>query len=103
MFPELPEELEIKILRKYFELFVVGQLNSKERVLRNEFRNEFRQTVLPKVIEYSIMEKAGKIINEIIDIDNTVLNNPDNLNRLDQMFYSLVNIHRSGQVELFNF
>jgi hypothetical protein len=99
MFPELPEELEIKILRKYFELFVVGQLNSKERVLRNEFR----QTVLPKVIEYSIMEKAGKIINEIIDIDNTVLNNPDNLNRLDQMFYSLVNVHRSGEVELFNF
>jgi len=98
MFPTLPDELEIKILRKYFQLFVVGQLNSKERVLRNEFR----QTVLPKVIEYSIMEKAGRIINEIIDIDKTVLNNPDNLTRLDEMFYSLVNIHRSGQVDLFN-
>jgi hypothetical protein len=99
MFPTLPDELEIKILRKYFELFIVGHLNSKERVLRTEFR----QTVLPKVIEYSIMEKAGRIINEIIDIDNTVLNNQDNLARLDQMFYSLVNIHRSGQVDLFNF
>ena len=99
MFPTLPDELEIKIIRKYFQLFVVNKLISKELQLKVFFR----ETVLPKVIEYSIMEKAGKIINETIDIDNTVLNNQDNLNRLDEMFYSLVNIHRSGQVDLFNF
>lgn len=99
MFPTLPEELEIKIIRKYFELFIVDQLNSKERVLRTEFR----QTILPKVIEYSIMEKAARIMNEIIDVDKQVLEVLDNLNRLDEMFYSLVNIHRSGQVDIFNF
>ena len=100
MFPYLPEDLEIKILREYSKGNIIPQLND-QRILLKQI---FRELVLPSLIEYSIKEKAGRIINEIvIKIDQTVINNPDNIARLDQMYYSLIDIHHSGLIDIFNF
>jgi hypothetical protein len=102
MFPYLPEDLEIKILREYSKRNIIPHLNDQRRILKQTFR----ESVIPRIIEYSIKEQAGKIINEIIHISNIeqeVINNDFNITQLDQMYYSLIDIHRSGQFDIFNF
>ena len=99
MFPNLPDDLERTILRKYFIIFVVPNLNCNS-IKRKCY---FRETVLPVLVNDAIMDKAGRIINSTINIDDNVINHPDNIDQLDQMFYSLVNIHKSGELDIFNY
>jgi len=102
MFPYLPEDLEIKILREYSKRNIIPLLNDQRRILKQTFR----ESVIPRIIEYSIKEQASKIINEIIHISNIeqeVINNHFNITQLDQMYYSLIDIHRSGEFDIFNF
>jgi len=103
MFPNLPEDLERTILRKYFIVFIVPSLNS-DSIKR---KNEFREKVLPLIINEAIMDKAARIVNSLLTdsglSDEYVLTHPDNIDQLDKMFYSFVNVHKSGNLDIFNF
>jgi len=97
MFSILPEDIELLIYKKYFSTEVIRELIIKatskinQRVRKRIFLNE--------LTEYSIKDKAGRIINTLIDKRVTL--DDYNLSKLDEMFYSLVDLHKNGLFDIF--
>jgi hypothetical protein len=97
MFSILPEDIELLIYKKYFSKEVIREIIMKatskinKRIRKRIFLNELR--------DYSIFIKAGKIINSIIDKNITM--DDDNISKLDEMFNSLVDLHKNGVFDIF--
>ena len=97
MFNLLPEDIELLIYKKYFSKEVIpgviikSTLKINQRLRRRIFLNELR--------DYSIFRKAGNIINSLID--KRVTMDEYNVSKLDEMFYSLVNLHKNSLFDIF--
>ena len=96
MFGTIPSELELYIWTLYFNSEVLPEifLTGIEKNTRNTYKS-----IIPDVIEYSIKEKASRIINSIVNKE--VLVDSENLNTLDEMYYNLLSVHRNNLYDIF--
>ena len=96
MFGTIPSELELYIWTLYFNSEVIPEiiLTGIEKNTMNTYKS-----IIPDVIEYSVKEKASRIINSIINKD--VIVSSENLNTLDEMYYNLLNVHNNNLYDIF--
>ena len=96
MFGTIPSELELYIWTLYFDSEVIPEiiLTGIEKNTRNTYKS-----IMPDVIEYSVKEKASRIINSIVNKE--VLVDSENLNTLDEMYYNLLSVHRNNLYDIF--
>jgi hypothetical protein len=96
MFGTIPSELELYIWTLYFNSEVLPEifLTGIEKNTRNTYKS-----IIPDVIEYSIKEKASRIINSIVNKE--VLVDSENLNTLDEMYYNLLSVHNNNLYDIF--
>ena len=97
MFSILPEDIELLIYKKYFSKEVIREIIIKST---SKINKRIRKRIfLNELTEYSIKDKAGRIINTLID--KTVTLDDYNISKLDEMFYSLVDLHKNGLFDIF--
>ena len=96
----LPEDILRIIYSKYFsnsvlhEIIVVSNLKNKKRTDKRNFLEEIKN--------YAIYEKAGNIVNSIInDSRNELVIDEYNQSKLDEIFYTLVDLHKNGLFDIF--
>jgi hypothetical protein len=96
MFGTIPSELELYIWTLYFNSEVIPEIINAgiEKNTRNIYKS-----IMPDVIEYSIKEKASRIINSIVNKE--VLVDSENLNTLDEMYYNLLSVHHNNLYDIF--
>jgi len=96
MFGTIPSELELYIWTLYFNSEVIPELilTGIEKNTRNTYKS-----IIPDIIEYSVKEKASRIINSIVNKE--VLVDSENLNTLDEMYYNLLSVHRNNLYDIF--
>ena len=96
MFDTIPSELELYIWTLYFDSEVIPEiiLTGIEKNTRNTYKS-----IIPDVIEYSIKEKASRIINSIINKEVNVTS--ENLNTLDEMYYNLISVYHNKLYDIF--
>ena len=96
MFGTIPSELELYIWTLYFNSEVLPELilTGIEKNTRNTYKS-----IMPDVIEYSVKEKASRIINSIVNKE--LLVDSENLNTLDEMYYNLLSVHRNNLYDIF--
>jgi len=96
MFGTIPSELELYIWTLYFNSEVLPGiiLTGIEKNTRNTYKS-----IIPDVIEYSVKEKASRIINSIVNKE--VLVDSENLNTLDEMYYNLLSVHNNNLYDIF--
>jgi len=96
MFGTIPSELELYIWTLYFNSEVIPELilTGIEKNTRNNYKS-----IIPDVIEYSVKEKASRIINSIVNKE--VLVDSENLNTLDEMYYNLLSVHHNNLYDIF--
>ena len=96
MFGTIPSELELYIWTLYFNSEVIPEiiLTRIEKNTRNTYKS-----IIPDVIEYSIKEKASRIINSIVNKE--VIVDSENLNTLDEMYYNLLSVHHNNLYDIF--
>jgi hypothetical protein len=81
MFPFLPEDIEIYILKKYVQMEILPLIKLKYRI-------KFK-------IEKKIKFKIEEIINSLID-SNTDIYDEINNKRLDEMSIMLIELHKNN-------
>ena len=88
MFPNLPEDIERLIFKKYFILEVLP-------LIKNKYRLKLK-------VEPELMVKVELIINTLITVD-TNTNDPTNRKRLDEMATILVGLHQDRLFDIKNY
>ena len=96
MFDTIPSELELYIWTLYFDSEVLPEiiLTGIEKNTRNTYKS-----IIPDVIEYSVKEKASRIINSIINKEVVVTS--ENLNTLDEMYYNIISVYHNNLYDIF--
>lgn len=98
MFYFIPEDCERLIYKNYYCNHVIPELVFKIKEINT--KNHFNENVITELKDSAVYTKAEKIINSIIDkknIERTI----DNFIRIDEMFYTLVDLHNQGIFDLF--
>jgi len=96
MFSNIPCEIELYIWTLYFksevvpEILLVGIERSTKRIYKS---------LLPTIIDYSVKEKATRIINSIVSRE--IVADLTNIRSLDDMYYNLINIHYTDMYDIF--
>lgn len=96
MFDCIPPELELYIWRIYYNSEIIPYIKSIK--IEKNTKENYR-LLIPFIIDYSIKEKAARIINSIISKE--IIRDPDNLESLDLMYYNLVNVHKNDLFDIF--
>jgi len=86
----LPIDLEREVYSRYYSVHVLPGL------MCIITRKHFSRNVLPQVVEYSIMDQAGRIIRSVYDDGFT------EYYKLDAIFYHLVTLHTSKIFDIFD-
>ena len=81
MFPFLPEDIEIYILKKYVQMEILP-------LIKNKYRIKFN-------VKKEIKFKIEQIINTLID-SNTDIYDEINKKRLDEMAIMLIDLHKNN-------
>jgi hypothetical protein len=97
MFEFLPIEIECLIFKSYYSQEIVPHLNKNNEIIKkNKLKNYYKTTLLPDLINISIMDKIGRLINHII---NNVITN---IKELDNLFYNLLELHTCKIIDIFD-
>jgi len=97
MFNFLPIEIEYLIFKKYYSQEIVPHLNkNNEIVKKNKLKNYYKNVLLPHLVNISIMDKAGRLINDVINY------NLMNTKELDNIFYNLLELHTCKIIDIFD-
>ena len=89
----LPIELENLIYKNYFSNNVIPDLMNTIITAKN--KKYFSQFVLTKMVLYSIMEQATRLINSVVHIPT------EQSSKIDSMYYELIHIHTLGLLDIF--
>ena len=93
----LPVELENLIYQKYFSAYVLPEFFKKYEYKKLKYN--FMNNILPLAVNYSIYEKASRIINSMIEINS--INSTECVEILDSLYYNLIQTHKLGIIDLF--
>ena len=97
MFEFLPIEIECLIFKSYYSQEIVPHLNkNNEIIIKNKLKNYYKTTLLPHLINISIMDKAARLINDLIN--NIIMNTKE----LDNIFYNLLELHTCKIIDIFD-
>lgn len=86
----LPIDLEREVYSRYYSVHVLPDL------IVNITKRHFSKNVLPQVVEYSIMDQAGRMIRSVYDDGFT------EYYKLDAIFYQLVILHTNKIFDIFD-
>jgi len=104
MFNFLPIEIECLIFKSYYSQEIVPHLNKNNKIVKkNKLKNYYKNILLPDLINISIMDKAGRLINDVINynIHNNV-HKIHNIQELDNIFYNLLELHTCKIIDIFD-
>ena len=93
----LPVELENLIYQKYFSVFVLPEVLKEYHY--KTLKYNFMNNTLPLAINYSIYEKASRIINSMVEINYNISDGYAAI--LDSLYYNLIQAHKLGIIDLF--
>ena len=94
MFLDLPQDIELLIYRFHFEREVIPELVKRAKLIFH-----FKNKILPEFIEKSILMKSQQIIYSTFK--QLIL--PENNHVFDNMITNVIEIHKHGHFDIFDF
>jgi len=95
VFKFLPIDIELLIFSKYFTQNVLPELKNK---LKKKY---FSQNVLIEIVDIAIKDKAARLINDVLNLNDSILESQLSILKIDQLYYEIIDSHYLGITDIF--
>ena len=95
VFNFLPIDIELLIFSKYFTSYVLPELKNKIK------KKYFKENVLIEIVDIAIKDKAARLINDVLNLNDSILECQLSILKIDQLFYQIIDSHYLGIIDIF--